>query len=37
MRVDLVDWAATGETFRSIIERDKVLIPSSGPDARHLR
>ena len=36
MRVDLVDWAATAETFRSIIERDNVLIPSSGPDARRL-
>lgn len=37
MRVDLVDWASTSETFRSLIERDKVLVASSGPDARTLR
>ena len=37
MRVDLVDWAATSETFRAIIERDKVMIASGRPDARALR
>jgi type I restriction enzyme S subunit len=25
-RVDLVDWATTGEAFRAIIERDKVAL-----------
>jgi predicted nucleotidyltransferase len=26
IRVDVVDWAATSETFRKIIEQDKVVI-----------
>jgi hypothetical protein len=26
MRLDLVDWASTSETFRNIIERDKVVL-----------
>jgi len=26
IRIDIVDWAATSETFRNIIERDKVVI-----------
>jgi len=30
-RVDLVDWAATSESFRQIIARDKVVLQS--PDA----
>ncbi|CAE6709454.1 nucleotidyltransferase family protein [Candidatus Nitrotoga fabula] len=25
-KVDLVDWATTGESFRQIIERDKVVV-----------
>jgi type I restriction enzyme, S subunit len=25
-RVDVVDWATTGESFRKIIERDKVVV-----------
>lgn len=29
-RVDVVDWASTGEAFRKIIKRDKVLI-QAGP------
>ena len=30
-KVDVVDWAATSETFRRIIERDKVVIrPGRG-------
>jgi type I restriction enzyme S subunit len=28
-RVDVVDWAATSETFRKIIERDKVVVQSA--------
>lgn len=26
LRVDVVDWATTSETFRKIIERDKVVV-----------
>ncbi len=26
MRVDIVDWASTGEAFRAIIARDKVVV-----------
>jgi type I restriction enzyme S subunit len=29
-KVDVVDWATTSETFRKIIERDKVLV-QAGP------
>lgn len=29
IKVDLVDWASTGESFRSIIARDKVLIQTA--------
>ena len=25
-KVDVVDWAATGETFRKIIESDRVVV-----------
>ena len=35
IKVDLVDWASTGESFRSIIALDKVLIQaaaSPGPN-----
>jgi type I restriction enzyme S subunit len=33
IKVDLVDWASTSESFRSIIARDKVLIQSAAtPD-----
>jgi len=28
-RVDIVDWATTSETFRRIIEQDKVVLQSS--------
>jgi type I restriction enzyme, S subunit len=28
-KVDVVDWAATSESFRKIIERDKVLLQSA--------
>jgi type I restriction enzyme S subunit len=30
-RVDIVDWAATGESFRNIIVRDKVVLQSPAP------
>lgn len=30
IKVDLVDWASTGESFRSIIARDKVLIQATA-------
>jgi type I restriction enzyme S subunit len=26
IRIDTVDWAATGEAFRKIIEQDKVVV-----------
>ena len=29
-RVDVVDWAATSESFRRIIERDKVVVAGRG-------
>lgn len=29
-RVDIVDWATTSETFRRIIEQDKVVVQSGG-------
>lgn len=29
IRVDLVDWAATSESFRKIIEQDKVVIQAA--------
>ena len=29
-KVDVVDWASTSESFRKIIERDKVLVSPSG-------
>ena len=29
-RVDVVDWATTNETFREIIERDKVVVQEGG-------
>jgi type I restriction enzyme S subunit len=31
-KVDLVDWAATSEAFRKIIEHDKVVLQDAGPD-----
>ena len=30
-KVDVVDWAATQENFRRIIERDYVVVQSKGP------
>ena len=30
IRVDVVDWAATSEAFRKIIERDKVVIQTAA-------
>jgi predicted nucleotidyltransferase len=32
IRVDVVDWASTSETFREIIRRDKVLVQHAAPD-----
>lgn len=32
-KVDLVDWAITGEPFRSIIERDRVVVQQGVPPA----
>ena len=29
IKVDLVDWASTGESFRTIIARDKVLLQTA--------
>ncbi len=29
IRVDVVDWAATGDAFRKIIERDKVVLQAA--------
>jgi len=29
-KVDVVDWAATSESFRKVIERDKVVVQESG-------
>ena len=33
-RVDIVDWATTSESFRAIIERDKVALRGSPAGAR---
>ena len=33
-RVDVVDWASTGESFREIIERDRVVVQGAGADKR---
>lgn len=33
-RVDVVDWASTGESFREIIERDRVVVHGAGVDKR---
>lgn len=35
-KVDIVDWATTSESFRQIIERDKVVVQEAkrGPDGR---
>ncbi|MDE3071704.1 MAG: nucleotidyltransferase domain-containing protein [Pseudomonadota bacterium] len=33
-RVDLVDWATTGEAFRRIIERDHVVVQPGKPEHR---
>ena len=30
-RVDVVDWATTDETFRKVIERDKVVVQEGPP------
>ena len=35
-KVDVVDWATTSETFRHIIERDKVIVQDLG-EARQAR
>lgn len=32
IRVDIVDWATTSETFRKIIEQDKVVIQDGRAD-----
>jgi len=32
-KVDIVDWACTSESFRAIIERDKVVVKRSVPPA----
>ncbi len=32
IRVDIVDWAATSEAFRKIIERDKVIVQKAATD-----
>ncbi len=29
IRVDIVDWAATSESFRKIIERDKIVVQTA--------
>ncbi len=31
-RVDILDWATTGEAFRRIVERDKVVIQTGAGD-----
>jgi type I restriction enzyme S subunit len=31
-RVDVVDWATTGESFRRIIERDKVVLQEAAKE-----
>ncbi len=31
IRVDVVDWASTSETFRKLIEQDKVVVQSATP------
>ena len=31
-RVDVVDWATTSESFRRVIERDRVLVQQGKPD-----
>lgn len=33
-KVDVVDWATTGESFRKIIERDKVIVQEGEASAR---
>ena len=33
IRVDIVDWAATGEAFRAIIARDRVVVQQASGDA----
>lgn len=30
IRVDIVDWAATSESFRKIIERDKIVVQTAN-------
>ncbi|MBA4382043.1 MAG: hypothetical protein C0406_05700 [Sideroxydans sp.] len=30
IKVDVVDWASTGDTFRKIIEQDKIVIQRQG-------
>ncbi|MGH8526438.1 MAG: restriction endonuclease subunit S, partial [Gammaproteobacteria bacterium] len=32
-KVDVVDWATTSESFRKIIERDKVVVQRAGPSS----
>ena len=32
-KVDIVDWASTGETFRAIIDRDKVVVQAETATA----
>lgn len=33
-RVDVVDWASTGESFRRIIERDRVVVQEAEAEKR---
>ena len=33
-RVDVVDWASTGESFRKIIERDRVVVQEAAKGKR---
>jgi predicted nucleotidyltransferase len=33
-RVDILDWAATPEPFRSVVERDKLIVQPGPPAAR---
>lgn len=35
IKVDLVDWASTSESFRSIIARDKVVIKTAAIPGAH--
>jgi predicted nucleotidyltransferase len=34
-KVDVVDWATTSESFRQVIERDRVLVQQGKPGSAH--